>query len=50
MWSPVHNSTSMTLQTELGKAQKTGEFWQAFLAGQRAAEKSITDRGLKLAK
>lgn len=50
MWSPVHNSTSMTLQTELGKAQKTGEFWPAFQAGQRAAEKSITDRGLKLAK
>jgi multiple sugar transport system substrate-binding protein len=50
MWSPVHNSTSMTLQTELGKAQRTGEFWPAFQAGQRAAEKSITDRGLKLAK
>ncbi len=49
-WSPVHNSTSQTLQTELGKAQKTGEFWPAFEAGQRSAEKSITDRGLKLAK
>ncbi|MET9442807.1 extracellular solute-binding protein [Streptomyces sp. NPDC006610] len=50
VWSPVHNSTSLTLQTELGKAQKTGEFWSAFQAGQRSAEKSITDRGLKLAK
>lgn len=48
-WSPVHNSTSLTVQNELGKAQKTGEFWPAFQAGQRAAEKSITDRGLKLA-
>ncbi|MEV3931402.1 extracellular solute-binding protein [Streptomyces sp. NPDC049944] len=49
-WSPVHNSTTMTMQAEFGKAQKTGEFWQAFLAGQKAAEKAITDRGLKLAK
>ncbi|MET8567659.1 extracellular solute-binding protein [Streptomyces sp. NPDC004783] len=50
VWSPVHNSTSLTLQNELGKAQRTGEFWPAFQAGQRSAEKSITDRGLKLAK
>ncbi|GAA3016598.1 ABC transporter substrate-binding protein [Streptomyces fulvorobeus] len=49
-WSPVHNSTTMTLQAEFGKAQKTGEFWAAFQAGQAAAEKAITDRGLKLAK
>ncbi|MBT2488643.1 extracellular solute-binding protein [Streptomyces sp. ISL-96] len=49
-WSPVHNSTTLTLQNELGKAQKTGEFWPAFQAAQTAAEKGITDRGLKLAK
>ncbi|UYQ65461.1 ABC transporter substrate-binding protein [Streptomyces peucetius] len=49
-WSPVHNSTTMTLQAEFGKAQKTGEFWPAFRAGQAAAEKAVTDRGLKLAK
>ncbi|MFV0138184.1 ABC transporter substrate-binding protein [Streptomyces sp. HMX87] len=48
-WSPVHNSTSLTLQNELGKAQKTGEFWPAFQAAQAAAEKGITDRGLMLA-
>ncbi|MBA2950848.1 ABC transporter substrate-binding protein [Streptomyces himalayensis] len=49
VWSPVHNSTTATMQAELGKAQKTGEFWAAFQAGQRAAEKKISDRGLKLA-
>ncbi|MFD7460925.1 MULTISPECIES: ABC transporter substrate-binding protein [unclassified Streptomyces] len=49
VWSPVHNSTTLTLQTEFGKAQKSGEFWAAFQAGQRAAEKAIADRGLKLA-
>ncbi|MFG3494665.1 ABC transporter substrate-binding protein [Streptomyces sp. NPDC047928] len=49
-WSPVHNSTTMTMQAEFGKAQKSGEFWAAFEAGQAAAEKAITDRGLKLAK
>lgn len=49
-WSPVHNSTTMTMQAEFGKAQKTGEFWAAFQAGQAAAEKAITDRGLQLAK
>ncbi|MET9424017.1 sugar ABC transporter substrate-binding protein [Streptomyces sp. NPDC006540] len=49
-WSPVHNSTTMTMQAEFGKAQKSGEFWAAFQAGQAAAEKAITDRGLKLAK
>ncbi|MER6345603.1 ABC transporter substrate-binding protein [Streptomyces sp. NPDC001595] len=49
VWSPVHNSTTLTLQTEFGKVQKTGEFWAAFQAGQRAAEKAIKDRGLKLA-
>ncbi|MFJ8885688.1 ABC transporter substrate-binding protein [Streptomyces sp. NPDC102402] len=49
-WSPVHNSTTMTMQAEFGKVQRTGEFWKAFQAGQAAAEKAITDRGLKLAK
>ncbi|MFD8801602.1 ABC transporter substrate-binding protein [Streptomyces atroolivaceus] len=49
-WSPVHNSTTMTMQAEFGKAQKTGEFWPAFEAGQAAARKAITDRGLKLAR
>lgn len=49
-WSPVHNSTTMTMQAEFGKAQKSGEFWAAFQAGQAAAEKAIEDRGLKLAK
>ncbi|MEV5018009.1 ABC transporter substrate-binding protein [Streptomyces sp. NPDC053780] len=49
MWSPVHNSTSLTLQNELGKAQRSGAFWPAFQAGQKAAEKSIRDRGLELA-
>ncbi|MEV5338136.1 extracellular solute-binding protein [Streptomyces sp. NPDC052676] len=49
VWSPVHNSTTLTLQTEFGKAQRSGEFWAAFQAGQRAAEKAIEDRGLKLA-
>ncbi|MFD6419734.1 ABC transporter substrate-binding protein [Streptomyces sp. NPDC060194] len=48
-WSPVHNSTTMTMQAEFGKAQKNGEFWAAFEAGQTAAEKAIEDRGLKLA-
>ncbi|MET8176177.1 ABC transporter substrate-binding protein [Streptomyces clavifer] len=49
-WSPVHNSTTMTMQAAFGKAQKTGDFWPAFQAGQAAAEKAITDRGLKLAR
>lgn len=49
VWSPVHNSTSLSLQSGLGKAQKSGDFWPAFQAAQRAAEKSISDRGLKLA-
>ncbi|MEV6963383.1 extracellular solute-binding protein [Streptomyces sp. NPDC051207] len=48
-WSPVHNSTSLSLQNDLGKAMRTGEFWPAFQAAQTAAEKGITDRGLKLA-
>ncbi|MFI9149026.1 ABC transporter substrate-binding protein [Streptomyces sp. NPDC053367] len=49
VWSPVHNSTTLTLQTEFGKVNDSGDFWAAFQAGQRAAEKAITDRGLKLA-
>lgn len=49
VWSPVHNSTTLTLQSEFGKVARSGDFWAAFQAGQRAAEKAITDRGLKLA-
>jgi multiple sugar transport system substrate-binding protein len=50
IWSPVHNTTSQTLVTELGKAKTTGDFYAAFEAGQKAAEKQVTERGLTLAK
>ncbi|GHH43338.1 ABC transporter substrate-binding protein [Streptomyces candidus] len=49
VWSPVHNATSVELTAALGKA-KTGDFWPAFAQGQAAAEKLVTDRGLRLAK
>lgn len=49
VWSPVHNSTSETITAELGKAKTSGEFFAAFEAGQKAAEKALKDRGLKLA-
>ncbi|WP_329123388.1 ABC transporter substrate-binding protein [Streptomyces sp. NBC_01465] len=50
VWSPTHNSTSVSLTAALGKVKASGDFWSAFQDGQKAAEKSITDRGLKLAK